>query len=132
MITLIEKNGFMLILYRCESGGCQQIAVWKTTDRQQVPNAIVMIVLYVLVNEEVVEVYERLGGEEVSQNPALTAPRKALFEFSEPRLRLHEDCKLRIVVFQGSDLLPTISEQYYAIKDRSNIELCLPYRSETD
>jgi hypothetical protein len=131
MITLIDNNGSMLVLYECESGGCQEIARWKTADRQQLQNAIVMIVLCVQRDEEVTEVYERLGGEEVSESPALTAPRKALFLFSESRIYRH-DLKLRVVVFENSTMLPTISEQYQSLKDRSNLVICLPHHCEAD
>lgn len=124
MILLLENNGMRLDLYEFSMNTHHFIAGWDTNDRQQLRDAIIMIVLFVLQDSDLNEVYNGFIGP--GKNGFLSDKQKnILYELAESRAA---KARIKVVIFDGSDMLPTIFDQPVNL-EKLNIHLCLPYRT---
>ncbi len=124
MILLLENNGMRLDLYEFQMNTHHFIAGWDTNDRQQLRDAIIMIVLFVLQDSDLNEVYNGFIGP--GKNGFLSDKQKnILYELAESRAA---KARIKVVIFDGSDMLPTIFDQPVNL-EKLNIHLCLPYRT---
>lgn len=123
LILLLENNGMRLDLYECNMNDHQLAAAWDTGDRQELRDAIIMIVLFAMRDKAVNEVYNAFTAK--GPNNYLSAEQKdILYELAEPRA---VGARIRLVIFDGSNMLPTIFNQPVDI-EKLGIELCLPHR----
>ncbi|MGA2222981.1 MAG: hypothetical protein ABSH41_00885 [Syntrophobacteraceae bacterium] len=122
MILLLENNGMRLDLYECGMDRHYLIAGWNTNDREQLRDAIIMIVLFVIQDHDLNEVYNSFTSSGKSGVLSDTQ-KKILYELAEARV---SKAQIKLVIFEGSDMLPTIFNQPVDLA-KSNIQLCLPH-----
>lgn len=97
---------------------------WETSDRRQLIDAIVMIALFIERNDNLTSLYNRLGYK-CNEKPS-SGDIDILFELAIKRIN---NCKINIAIFPGSDMLPTVAQQYECInneKMKKSISISIP------